>query len=137
MLPFLISKTKLLPLRKEKQRKEKQKEKSFYVTGDNLPTTLKPFRLKRPIKLTPLTRCDCNFMHLTKFVINYAPRSRKRGASSNMVLCMTALGTTGQRKRMKLPSVQLPRKSKKRGKPSSYNSDEFFKKLEVIKMSFF
>lgn len=137
MLPFLISKTKLLPIRKEKklnekQTKEIQKEKSFFITGDNL-ATFKPFRLKRrPSKLPSLTRCDCCLMHLTKLVINCAPRSRKRGASSNMVLSMTALGTTGQRKRMKLPSVQLPRKSKKKDKPLSYNSDQFFKKLEVL-----
>lgn len=138
MLPFLISKTKLLPMRKEtklkeKQTKEIQKEKSFFITGDNL-ATFKSFRLKRrPSKLPSFTTCDCNLMHLTKLVIKYAPRSRKRGASesSHMVLSMTALGTTGQRKRMKLPSVHLPRKSKKKDKPLSYNSDQFFKKLEV------
>lgn len=135
MLPFLISKTKLLPIIKEKKSKEKQtkeiqKEKSFFITGDNL-ATFKHFRLKRrPSKLPYLSTCDCNLMHLTKLVINYAPRSRKRGASSNMVLSMTALGTTGQRKRMKLPSVQLPRK--KKDIPLSRNSDQFFKKLEVI-----
>lgn len=139
MLPFLISKTKLLPIRKEKKlnenkTKEIHKEKSLFITADKL-STFKPFRLKRrPSKLPTFTACDCNLMHLTKLVINYVPRSRKRGASSNMVLSMTALGTTGQRKRMKLPSVQLPRKSKKKEKPLSYNSDQFFKKLEVLKI---
>lgn len=136
MLPFLISKTKLLPLRKDKRPKDKPKERSFFVTGDNL-STLKPFRFKRRTsKLPPIsTPCDCNLMHLTKIVINYAPRSRKRGAS-NIVLSMTAWGATGQRKRMKLPSVTLPKKMVKKEKPVIYNSDNFFRNLEVKLHSF-
>lgn len=135
MLPFLISKTKLLPLRikhKENTKEKKPKEKSFFVSGDNL-TTLKTRRLRRnPPKLPPIARqCDCNVMHLTKVVISYAPKSRKRGAS-NIVLSMTAWGTTSQRKRMKLPSVKLPRKLVNCEKSLTHNSDEFFKKLEVI-----
>lgn len=128
MLPFLISKTKLLPSRKDK----KGNEKSFFVTGDNL-ATIKPKRIKRkPLKLPPLippSPCDCNLLHLTKIVINYAPKRRKRGGS-NIVLSMTAWGTTGQRKRMKLPSVKLTKALIKK-KPLVYDSDAFFKKLEV------
>lgn len=138
MLPFLISKTKLLPIRKEKKPKEKPKERSFFVTGDNL-STFKPFRFKRRTnKLPPIptpSPCDCNLMHLTKIVINYAPKSRKRGAS-NIVLSMTAWGTTGQRKRMKLPSVKLQKKMVRKEKPVIYNSEEFFRKLEVKFHSF-
>ncbi|XP_021200224.3 uncharacterized protein LOC110383732 isoform X2 [Helicoverpa armigera] len=135
MLPFLISKTKLLPVRskhKDVAKDKKLKEKSFFVTGDNL-STLRTRRIRRKApKLPPLVRartCDCNSMHLTKIVISYAPRSRKRGAS-NIVLSMTAWGTTGQRKRMKLPSVKLTRKLVTSEKPLSHNTDEFFKKLE-------
>ncbi|XP_063624228.1 uncharacterized protein LOC134796175 isoform X2 [Cydia splendana] len=140
MLPFLISKTKLLPLRKEKPKEKNQKpslavtqsskkEKSFFITGDNL-YTVKQRRVKRRPLLPSLTpsSCDCNLLHLTRIVINYAPKSRKRIAS-NIVLSMTAWGATGQRKRMKLPSVLLPKKVKKE-KPLNHDSDEFFKKLE-------
>lgn len=131
MLPFLISKTKLLPVRKDGKEK-KVKEKRFFVSGDNL-ATIKPRKIKRkPLKLPtviPPAPCDCNSMHLTKIVISYAPKSRKRGAS-NIVLSMTAWGTTGQTKRVKLPSVQLSRKLKK-DRPLIYDSEAFFKKLEV------
>lgn len=133
MLPFLISKTKLIPTRKV-TRDKKQKEKSFYVTGDNLAAR-KPRRIKRkPLKLPqiiPPANCECGVMHLTRIVISYAPRSRKRGAS-NIVLSMTTWGTTGQRKRMKLPSVKIARKIRvAQEKPVVYDSTEFFKKLEV------
>lgn len=143
MLPFLISKTKLLPIRskhKDTAKDKKTKEKSFYVTGDNLAAlkniaTLKSRRVRRNgPKLTQLVKprtCDCSLMHLTRIVVSYAPKSRKRGAS-NIVLSMTAWGTTGQRKRMKLPSVKLTRKLVKSDKSLPQNTDEFFKKLEVL-----
>lgn len=131
MLPFIISKTKLLPVRKKTKQNQK---KGFFVTGDNLTTT-KPRRIKsRPIKLPPIippAPCNCNSLHLTKIVINYAQKSRKRGAS-NIVLSMTAWGTASQRKRMKLPNVKLSRNLKK-DRPLIYNSEAFFKKLEVSK----
>lgn len=133
MLPFLISKTKLLPSKKEPKKQLKIKDRTFYVTGDNL-ATVKPRKIKRkPLKLPPIVPpapCDCNLLHLTKIVISYAPKRRKRGGS-NIVLSMTAWGTTGQRKRMKLPSVKLAKKIKEKQKPLVFNSDEFFRKLEV------
>lgn len=133
MLPFFISKTKLLPIKKDIPKEKK--EKSFFVTGDNLYTT-KPRRVKRKPSqipsIIPSSPCDCNLMHLTRIIINYAPKSRKRGAS-NIVLSMTAWGATGQRKRMKLPSVLMPKKLLKKEKPLNYDSDQFFKKLEVLK----
>lgn len=129
MLPFLVSKTKLLSIKKDKPKEKKTKEKSFYVTGDNL-STVKPRRIKRkPLNIPPIvppSPCDCSLMHLTRIVINYAPKTRKRGGST-IVLSMTSLGTTGQRKRMKLPSIQI----KKKQKPLVYDTDAFFKKLEV------
>ncbi|XP_059052185.1 uncharacterized protein LOC131846796 isoform X2 [Achroia grisella] len=130
MLPFLISKTKLLSVNNDKKER-KTKEKSFYVSGDNL-VSFKPRRIKRrPLRLPPLeapSPCDCSLMHVTRIVINYAPKSRKRGAS-NIALSMTAWGTTGQRKRMRLPSIKIS-KTVKKEKPLSYNSDDFFRKLE-------
>lgn len=137
MLPFLISKTKLLPIRskhKDTAKDKSSKEKSFFVTGDTL-ATLKTRRVRRntpklPAIVKPGT-CDCGLMHLTRIVISYAPKSRKRGAS-NIVLSMTAWGTTGQRKRMKLPSVKLTRKLVNGNMSLTHNSDEFFKKLEVM-----
>ncbi|XP_049873691.1 uncharacterized protein LOC126372133 isoform X2 [Pectinophora gossypiella] len=132
MLPFLISKTKLLAIRKEKQVPKEKNRDSFFVTGDNLKA-LKPLRFRRlrtKLPLNALSTCDCHFMHLTRIMINYGTRNRKRGGS-NIVLSMPAWGTTGQRKRMKLPSVKLPRKTdKKEKKPLGYNSDDFFRKLE-------
>ncbi|KAH9643443.1 hypothetical protein HF086_002562 [Spodoptera exigua] len=135
MLPFLISKTKLLPIKskhKDAAKDKKSTEKSFFVTGDTL-ATLKTRRVRRnapklPTIVKPGT-CDCGLMHLTRIVISYAPKSRKRGAS-NIVLSMTAWGTTGQRKRMKLPSVKLTRKLVNGDKSLTHNTDEFFKKLE-------
>lgn len=119
---------------KKDKPKDKRQDKSFLLTGDNL-TAMKARRLKRNVqKLTPVpvpANCDCNVMHLTKIVISYAPKSRKRGAS-NIVLSMSAWGTTGQRKRMKLPSVKLPRKLVNREKSLPNDSNEFFKKLEVM-----
>ena len=126
---------------KDTAKDKKAKEKSFYVSGDNLATlknalsSLKSRRVGRIApKLPPLVKpetCDCNQMHLTKIVLRYAPKSRKRGAS-NMVLSMTAWGTTGQRKRMKLPSVKLTKKLVNGEKSLTHNTDDFFKKLEVL-----
>ncbi|XP_052753276.1 uncharacterized protein LOC113520801 isoform X2 [Galleria mellonella] len=127
MLPFLISKTKLLSVSKEK----KPKDKSFIVSGDNLASLKSGRKKRRPLRLPPLelpSPCDCSLMHVTRIVINYAPKSRKRGAS-NIALSTTAWGTTGQRKRMRLPSIRLPKPVKKE-KPLSYNCDDFFRKLE-------
>lgn len=127
MLPFLVSKTKLLSIKKDKP-KQLTKEKSFYVTGDNL-RTLKPRRIKRkPLDIPPIvpsSPCDCSLMHLSRIVINYAPKTRKRGASN--IVFSTSLGTTGQRKRMKLPSIQI----KKKEKLLMYDSEPFFRRLEV------
>lgn len=125
MLPFLISKTAIQPLRKQKA-----KEKSFYVTGDNV-TSLKP-RRRKPLRLPPMIpapHCDCNFLHLTRIMIQYAPRSRKRLASTT-VMSKTSFGTTGELKRMKLRPIQPAKKSVKKEALSSI-SDEFFKRLEV------
>lgn len=139
MLPFLISKTKLLPIRnkhKDTAKEKRPKEKSFFLSGDNL-TTSKTRRLRRNTPKLPAIvkssagRCDCGLMHLTNIVISYVPKSRKRGAS-NIVLSMTACGNMGQRKRMKLPSVKLARKLVNGEKTLSHSNDEFFKKLEVM-----
>ncbi|XP_060803375.1 uncharacterized protein LOC106137895 isoform X2 [Amyelois transitella] len=131
MLPFLISKTKLLPIIKYKDKKSK--EKSFFVTGDNLVTPKLKKTKRKPLKLLPIvpppSPCDCTLMHLTKIVINYAPKSRKRIAS-NIVLSMTAWGTTGQRKRMKLPAIRLPKKVVIREKQLMHDTEDFFRKLE-------
>ncbi|KAF9423868.1 hypothetical protein HW555_000926, partial [Spodoptera exigua] len=140
--PFVLSRrtvpvkepqsVRILKKHKDAAKDKKSKEKSFFVTGDTL-ATLKSRRLRRnapklPTIVKPGT-CDCGLMHLTRIVISYAPKSRKRGAS-NIVLSMTAWGTTGQRKRMKLPSVKLTRKLVNGDKSLTHNTDEFFKKLE-------
>lgn len=129
MLPFVISKTKLVTIKKDTKLK---KEKSFFVTGDYLPA-LKPKVRRKPLKLPPLNPpapCDCNLMHLTRIVISYAPKSRKRGGST-IVLSRTSLGPTGQLKRIKLRTSQVPKKLMKKESQLSYNNEEFFRRLEV------
>jgi hypothetical protein len=137
MLPLLVSKTKLLSIKKDTPKDKKNKEKSFYVTGDNL-STVKPRRIKRkPLNIPPIIpscRCECSLMHLTRIVINYAPKTRKRGGS-NIIYSMTSLGTSWQHKRMKLPLLPSVTISKKE-KPLLYDSDAFFQKLEVLPLCF-
>lgn len=128
ILPIIISQPVVIS--KSKVYQEKYKEKAFFITGDNL----KPKRVKRrPLRLPPIVRnsspCDCNLMHLTRVVLTYAPKSRKRGAS-NTLLSTTTWGTTGQMKRMKNNPVQ--KKLRRRvEKCLIYENDEYFKRLEV------
>lgn len=125
MLPFLISKTKLLQIKKQKP-KEKPKNKSYSIN-------YKPEQVKRkPLKVIPIASktCECTFMHVTRIVVNYAPRSRKRGAS-NVVSSTTPWGTSGQEKRMKLPNMKITKKLIKKEKTLTYDNGDFFKKLEV------
>lgn len=125
MLPFLISKSKLLQIKKQKP-KDKFKDKGFYITS-------KVKNLKRkPIKAVPLVSipsCECSLMHVTKIIIKYAPTSRKSVVSS-LVLPMP-LDISGQKKR-KLPNVKISKKFIKRENSLTYDSDDFFKKLEVV-----
>lgn len=134
MLPFLVSKTKLLPAKKEKPKDKKQNNSTMLPTADRLaakkPRNLRSSPQKLPFIVTP-KMCDCNVRHLTRIFISYAPKSRKRGAS-NIVWSVTAWDTAGQRKRMKLPSVKLSRKLVKQEKTLNYDNDEFFRQLEVI-----
>ncbi|KAG6444610.1 hypothetical protein O3G_MSEX003427 [Manduca sexta] len=123
MLPFIVSHSKLLANKKD-------------IFNDKKTNSLIRFKPKgakrRPLKLPPVVTaspCDCDLMHLTKIVINYAPKSRKRGGS-NIVFSMTAWGAAGRRKRMKLPSGRVIGKYVKHERPMFYNCDEFFKKLE-------
>lgn len=125
LLPMMISKPKVCA--RPNKIPEKCKDNSFYVTGDNL----KPKKTKRrPVRLPPLvhgSKCDCNVMHLTRVVVTYAPRSRKRGASNTVY--STTLSTTGQRKRKK--NNPLPKKLLRKVEALRHDKDEFFKRLEV------
>ncbi|XP_050350530.1 uncharacterized protein LOC126773597 [Nymphalis io] len=131
MLPFLISKTKLMQIKKQKPNEQKSKAKTVFKTGNNLAKS-KPRRVKRKPLNIPMaistTPCDCALMHVTRIVLNYAPKSRKRGAS-NIVFSVTSWGT-GQQKRLKLPSIQIKKKFIKKENTLAYDSNDFFKKLE-------
>ncbi|XP_045772632.1 uncharacterized protein LOC123872412 isoform X3 [Maniola jurtina] len=127
MLPFLISKTKLLQIKSRKPKD--QKEKSILVSGNNL---VKSKRIKRqPLNLPQIiaeTPCECTVTHVNKIIINYAPKSRKRGAS-NIVLSVTSWDS-GKEKRMRLPNLKVTKKLIRKEKIVAYDSEEFFKKLE-------
>ncbi|CAG4971096.1 unnamed protein product [Colias eurytheme] len=130
MFPFLISKSKLLQIKRPKE--QKSKEKSVVISYDKL-TTRKSKRIKRKLlKIPPIiaSNCDCSLMHVTRIVVNYAPKNRKRDAS-NIVLSMT--WATDQKKRIRLPSVKTKEqttKTKNVKRKECYNSEEFFLKLE-------
>ncbi|CAH0715332.1 unnamed protein product, partial [Brenthis ino] len=119
-----IKKTKLLQIKKQNP-KEKPNNKSFYIN-------YKPKQVKRkPLKVIPIASrtCECTFMHVTRIVISYAPKSRKRGASK-IASSTTSWGTSGQEKRMKLPNMKITKKLIKREKTLTYDNSDFFKKLE-------
>lgn len=121
MLPFLISKSKLLQIRKQKP-----KDKIYYINTKSKNAKRKP-KQATPVVSSP--SCECPLMHVTKIIIKYAPTSRKRVAS-NLVLPVTPLDSSGRKKR-KLPSVKISKKLIKRENTLVYDGDAFFKKLEV------
>lgn len=140
MLPFIISKTKLLQIKRQKPKEQKPKtvqikEDKSKDRYEDILNKSKSKRVKRkPLRIPPTittTPCDCTFTHVTKIVVNFTPKSRKRGAS-NIVLSMTTWGTTGQHKRIKLPSVKIQKKLIKKDTNVTYDSGDFFKKLEVF-----
>ncbi|CAK1551277.1 unnamed protein product [Leptosia nina] len=116
---------------KEREKLKEKETKSFVISRENL-ASIKSKRVKRRLLALPsiiAPTCDCSLMHVTRIVVNYAPKSRKRDGS-NIILSMT--WGTGQKKRMRLPSVKTVSKAKKtKSVKDCYNSDEFFNKLET------
>lgn len=148
MFPIIISKSKLQQIKRDKKefhlkpkRKEEPKRdaqiKNIVITRENL-ASIKSKRVKRKLLALPsiiAPSCDCSLMHVTRIVVSYAPKSRKRDGS-NIVLSMT--WGTGQKKRMRLPSVKpVAKKKKKKSTNECCNSEDFFMKLEVFYSSFF
>ncbi|XP_050685007.1 uncharacterized protein LOC126979618 isoform X2 [Leptidea sinapis] len=130
MLPFVISTTKLLQIKKRQDKtNHKNKIEPSIVLHDPAKC-----RNRKPLKILPpfSTSCECSLKHVTHIVVNYAPKSRKRGVS-NIVLSMT-WEENGQKKRIKLPNLKLPSKKPKKNKLAkdsrNYENDEFFLKLE-------
>lgn len=149
MFPIIVSKSKLLQIKRDKPKvefklqTEKPKEpkrakeiKNIVVSRENL-ASIKSKRVKRKLLALPsiiAPSCDCSLMHVTRIVVSYAPKSRKRDGS-NILLSMT--WGTGQKKRLRLPSVKtMSKKKKTKSIKECYNSDEFFKKLEVFSVQF-
>ncbi|XP_047503294.1 uncharacterized protein LOC125048591 isoform X2 [Pieris napi] len=142
MFPIIISKSKLQQIKRDKpidfhlkpKRKEDSKKeaqiKNVVISRENL-ASIKSKRVKRKLLALPsiiAPSCDCSLMHVTRIVVSYAPKSRKRDGS-NIVLSM--MWGTGQKKRMRLPSVKTVAKKKKtKSIKECCNSEEFFIKLE-------
>lgn len=132
MLPFLVSKAKILQVKGRKPKEKNQKERN--KGHGNLETSnSKTRRVKNPLNLPQIiasTPCECTVTHVNKIIINYARKSRKRGAS-NIVLSVTSWDS-GKEKRMRLPNLRVTKKLIRKERIVAYDSEEFFKKLEVI-----
>lgn len=133
MLPFLLSKSELLSIKKSSLTDRKLKGYNINIVNKNLdaakPKYVYPNREKLFQKDTQL-HCDCSVMHLTKIVIKYSPRVRKRGAS-DIILSMTTWGAIGQQKRVKFANVKLSKRNMTEKKHLTHKNEDFFKMLEV------
>ncbi|XP_052741582.1 uncharacterized protein LOC112048545 isoform X3 [Bicyclus anynana] len=132
MLPFLISKTKLLQIKSRKPKDKIQKEKNIFGTVDNSDNH-KNKRTKRkqlglPQIIVATNNCECSVTHVNKIIINYVPKNKKREAS-NIVLSLTSW-ESGKEKGMRLSNVKITKKLTRKEQISTYESEEFFKKLE-------
>lgn len=134
MLPFLISKTKMLQIRKQKHKEksceEKKKKRQCNSSRDKFKGVIAtPFSIPPVILTTP---CDCALMHVSRIIINYSPKHGRRGAS-HIALSMSTWGNSEHVERNKIPSIKITKNNNKKDKIIAYDSNDFFKKLEVAK----
>ncbi|XP_039753296.1 uncharacterized protein LOC120628753 isoform X2 [Pararge aegeria] len=131
MLPFIISKTKLLQIKSRKPKEKNQKDKCIIVSEDNFVTPKNKRVKRKPLTLPQIITtapCECTVTHVNKIIINFAPTSKKRGAS-NIVLSLTSWEAEKEKK-IRLPNLKVTKKLIRRERIVTYDSEEFFKKLE-------